>query len=209
VAIADATSASPVAGTPVTLDASSVSVRPPAMVSLADGKTVLVASPVVAGVSLWAVTASALSPIPITIPGLAGARAVEMAVASDGSGRIAIAAEIGCAPQSIAFTTGTLADGFTSIAVAAPANGDLAIAPSVAWIDDPGRTPGRWLLTWISNSGGAHVVARSYDATGKALDVAFDANAPATSAAVSSSANVLWLAAADNSFTQTSLGCSQ
>jgi hypothetical protein len=154
-------------------------------------------------VGLWSLGPKASAGPPITIPVLAGARSVALALASDGSGRVAVVAEIGCAPQGIALAVGTLERGFATATVVAPAGSDLAVAPSVAWIEGQNR----WVVTWISSSGGPHVLARSFDARGNALGAVVDPGLGATSASVTSTGDVFGFVASSSSFVATSLGC--
>jgi hypothetical protein len=87
--------------------------------------------------------------------------------------------------------------------VVAPADGSLAVAPSVAWRS----AQNGWVVSWVSSNGGAHVLARSFDASGTALDAALDPSTQATAAAVTSDGNILGFVASASSFVSTSLGC--
>src|ERR1019366_7106071 len=95
-------------GPPAPLTARSVSIRPPAVVAL--GSQVIVAAPADDDVGVWALDGNGANSLSASIPGLKGARAVS--IASDGAGHLAVVAEIGCSPQSIALSTGTLERGF-------------------------------------------------------------------------------------------------
>jgi hypothetical protein len=196
-------SGSPVVGSAMDLGDTGISVRSPAIAPVPGQPQAILASPFGNDVGVWNLSATSAPGQPVAIPSLAGARAVAVAVASDNSGRIAIAAEIGCNPQSISLAVGTLTSGFSKATVVAPADGSLAVAPSVAWRSDKNE----WVVGWVSSSGGAHVLARSFDATGAALDAALDPSTQATAASVTSDGNVLGFVASASSFVSTSLGC--
>jgi len=194
-------------GQPITLSTEATSVRPPAMATTADASAIVVASPDGNGASVWLVDAS-LAPRPsLSVPALAGARAVAVATADDDSGRVAIAAEIGCAPQSIALVVGTLADGFHDGTVVAEARGGAAIQPSVAWV----ASEGGWIVSWVASEGGAHVLARRFDANGAAVGSTVDPGTSATGAAVTGGGEVFAYVPTQGggSFVNTSLGCAE
>lgn len=200
--VTGAATGSPVLGAAITLSPSSTSLRPPAIILL--GAQAIVAAPDANDVGVWAIDAGVAGPAALqTIPGLAGARAVALAAASDGSARIAVVAEIGCSPQSIALAVGTLATGFAGATVVAPAGASVAVAPSVAWIEGQNR----WVVAWISTAGGAHVLTRSFEPTGVPLGAVVDPQLRATAASVTSTGDVFGFVASSNSFVDTSLGC--
>ncbi len=201
VAVVTAATSAPVIGTSMDLGGTGVSVRPPAIVPVPNQAQAILAAPRGNDVGVWSLAATGSPGQPVTIAGLAGARAVAIGVASDGSGRIGVAAEIGCSPQSIAFAVGTLAGGFSKVSVVAPAGADLAVAPSVAWVD----AQNKWVVAWISAQGGAHVLARAFDATGNAVGAAVNPALSATAAAATSTGDIFGLVA--SSFVDTSLGC--
>ncbi len=196
---------SPTLGAAVDLGDTGISVRAPAVAPLPGQAQAIIAAPLGNDVGVWTIGVSTSPGQPITIPGLAGARAVALAIASDNSGRIAVVAEIGCAPQSIALAVGTLAGGFSNVAIVAAADGALAVGPSVAWIDGQNR----WVVAWVSATGGAHVLTRSFDATGSAVGAVVDPAMSATGAAVTSGGDVIGFVASSSSFVDTSLGCGQ
>ncbi|HEX3342994.1 MAG TPA: hypothetical protein VHS09_00425, partial [Polyangiaceae bacterium] len=203
--VSGATSASPTLGKPVTLTSAGVSVRAAAMAALPGLSQVLVAAPDGDAVSVWALDASLSASSPVSVPGLAGARAVSMAVATDGSGRVALAAEIGCTPQTIALVGGTLSGGFSEAIVVAGANGAAAVQPTVAWV----ASEGDWVVAWISADGGAHVLAQRFDAGGVARGGVIDPSTPATGASVDGDGSLLEYVPASNSFVKASLGCAE
>lgn len=205
VAIVTSAASAPVIGAPIDLGDTGISIRPPAIVAVPGSTQAIVAAPFGNDVSVWSIDTSNVSSnlSPASIPSLAGARAVAVGIASDNSGRIAIAAEIGCNPQSIALSVGTIAGGFSKATVVAAADGDLAVAPSVAWIDGQNR----WVVGWVSSHGGAHALARSFDVSGNALAPALDPSTDATGASVTSDGSILGFVASSSSFVETSLGC--
>jgi hypothetical protein len=175
------------------------------MAALPGLSQVLVAAPDGDAVSVWALDASLSASSPVSVPGLAGARAVSMAVATDGSGRVALAAEIGCTPQTIALVGGTLSGGFSEAIVVAGANGAAAVQPTVAWV----ASEGDWVVAWISADGGAHVLAQRFDAGGVARGGVIDPSTPATGASVDGDGSLLEYVPASNSFVKASLGCAE
>ncbi len=201
--VTGASTGAPVVGATINLSDASTSVRPAALAPIPGQPQALVAAPHLDGVGVWTVGASTPPGQPVTIPSLARARAAAVAIASDGSGRIAVVAEIGCSPQTIALAVGTLADGFPNTTVVAPAGSGLAVAPSVAWIEGQDR----WVVAWISSDGGGHVLARSFDPKGNALGATVDPGMKATAASVTSTGDVFGFVASSSSFVTTSLGC--
>jgi hypothetical protein len=204
--VSNATSASPSMGIPATLTMASTSVRPAAMTELQGAGTVLVAAPDAGAVSLWVVSGGQVSGSPVAIAALARARAVSVASATDGSGRIAVVAEIGCAPQTIAMALGTLKGGFGQAITVTKATAGAAVQPTVAWA----ATEQSWIVGWIATQGGAHALARRFDATGNARGGAIDPSAPAIAVAVSSDATLLAYEPSNGgSFVKVALGCVQ
>jgi hypothetical protein len=201
-----ATSLNPSVGTPKVLTSRSISVRPPAMTTLQGSSQVLVAAPDGNAVSLWALD-STLSPgAPVSVPGLAGARAV--AIATDGSGNIAIVAELNCTPQTIALSIGTLGGGFGEVTNVVTATAGSAVQPTVAWI----ASQGHWLVSWIATTGGAHALAQRFDPGGNPVGGIIDPSAAAIAACVTSDGNLFAYeqpAGANGSFLGVSLGCAE
>ncbi len=193
-------------GPPVTLSTQGISVRPPAMAAVAGRPEIVVAAPDGGDVSIWMLDATLTPSAPTTVPALTGARAVSVAVASDGSGRrIAIAAEIGCAPQSIALVVGTLAEGFRQETIVVEAGPGDAVQPTVAWV----ASEGAWIVSWIATAGGAHVLARRFDGAGAPVGNTVNPATPATGATVTEDGAVFAYVPAQGggSFVSASLGC--
>ena len=185
----------------VQLTGDGVSLRPPAIVPLAEG--VIVVAPSGDDVAVWQLDAALNVVANVHIPALAGARSVAAAtIAVNGVDELAVAAEIGCAPQGIRLAVGDLAGGFRAVDVAEP-NGAVATQPTVAWVD----ARGEWLVTWIASDGGAHALARRFGADGKAIHATIDPHLPATAAAASATGDIIAFSAADDTFVDASLGC--
>jgi hypothetical protein len=123
-----------------------ISLRPPAMTAIQGASQVLVAAPDGTAVSVWALDGAQSPGSPTSIPGLAGARAVSMAAANDGSDRVAIVAELGCAPQTIALALGSLSGGFGQVTTVVPAGSAAAVQPTVAWVPSQSY----WIVSRIS-----------------------------------------------------------
>ena len=200
-------------GTPVTLTSQSTSIRPPA--TLLVGSRVVVAAPDGNGVSIWTVDGSTTTaPPPVSVPGLATARAVS--IASDGAGNLAIVAEIGCAPQSIELAIGPLAGPFTTTTVV-PKGNSAVVQPTVAWAAThavPGAPQNSWAVSWIAVSGGAHALAMRFDSSGTPLQpgnqpsALIDPGTAATGASVTSDGTLLaYVPGSPGSFVNASLGC--
>jgi hypothetical protein len=199
----NATSIQPSLGTPTTLTTQSVSVRPPAVTVLQGTGNVLIATPDGRAVSLWATPDGVRFGTPLSISALAGARAVSIASATDGSGRIGVVAEIGCSPQSIALAIGTLSGGW-HVATVASAGSGPAVQPTVAWV--PSQSD--WIVSWIAVSGGAHALARRFDASGEAAGSAIDPSVPAIGAALASDGSLLaYEPSGGGNFVKAALGC--
>ena len=195
------------------LGSPSVSVRPAAMTALQGSGKVLVAAPDGDGASVWStdgVAAGTSSGIQfsssVPIKGFTGARAVAIASATDGSGRIAVTGEIGCAPQTLLLALGTLS-GFNQVVTVASGGSGAAVQPTVAWV----ASQNYWIVTWIATSGGAHLLARRFDAAGNPVGGVIDPSSPAIAAAMGSDGNALAYepAAMGGSFLKVSLGCAQ
>jgi len=183
-----------------------VSVRPPALIPLSSTGGAALAAPTGSGVGVWTFdsTGNASSTPTVTISGMSGAKAVAMA--TDGAQRLAVVAEIGCAPQSIAFAVGSDSGGFSTVVQVVPAGAsasDKAFQPTVAWVT--GR--GDWLVTWISLSGGAHVLARRFSAAGVAEDAVFDPSISAVAAAAGPDGKVFAYDATTGVFATADLKC--
>lgn len=164
-----------------------IAIAPPAITKYGAEELVL-ASPDTGAVSTWTLDGSGSATPGPTASSLAGARAV--AVATDPSQNIALAAVIGCKPQqSIALSLGTMS-GFGRAITVAAATSDFALQPSVAWVPPNDPQPGYWLVSWISGSGGHRVLARRFGATGQPVGGVLDPGVPATAAtAVADPAN--------------------
>jgi len=200
------TTESPVLAASIVLTSGSVSVRPPAM-TLA-GSDVLLASPDGNAVSLWDLAGTTLNPLPapLTLSGLAGARAVS--VATDSGSNIAVVAEIGCRPQSIALALGTLSGGFNAVTTVSPASASgLQVQPTVAWVADQGY----WNVSWLSNSGGdTHVLAQRFDTHGVAVGEVLDPHASLLAATLASDGTLFGYqdpTSGSASFENVGLGC--
>jgi hypothetical protein len=154
----------------VELSTSSVSVRAAGMAVLGMTAT-LVAAPDGNAVSVWALasdpTPTSNVPAPLKIAGMTNARAAS--IATNPSGGIAVVAEIGCAPESIALAIGK-SSGFGSVVTVTPAGSTYAVEPSVAW--DPAN--GVWVVAWLSGEGGPHPLARRFDANADAVGGVLD-----------------------------------
>ncbi|HTB72984.1 MAG TPA: hypothetical protein VK762_07060 [Polyangiaceae bacterium] len=198
--LSGATSA-PTLSTPIPLTTESTSVRPPA--TLAMGSQIIVAAPNGDDVGVWALDATHLTASPASIPQLAGARAVS--IATDGTGDLAVVAEIGCTPQSIALVLGTLQGGFSDAVIVAPQGNQGALQPTVAWAP----AEGSWVVSWISTDGGAHVLAMRFDATGNPRGAVIDPGVSATGASASADGSLLAYAPSSQSFVSASLGCAE
>jgi len=136
----------------------STSVRPPALLALEGGTAVLLASPFELNAGLWALTPDArIIPLATSIPALADARSVALAVGRDQGGstsRLAMVAERGCRPaQNITMVLRDFdivsnafvgEDKFTEVAIATGAAG----APSVTWIS----AQREWWVTWVTDA---------------------------------------------------------
>jgi len=191
-------------GKPAPLATDGTSVRPPAIIPLEATGGAALAAPIGAGVGVWTFDSTgqvASSSPSVTIAGMVGAKAVAMA--TDGAGRLAVVAEIGCSPQSIAFSVGTSSGGFTAVAQVAPAGADAALQPTVAWVSSRSD----WLVTWISRAGGAHVLARRFSAAGVAEDAVFDPAMPASAAAAVADGKVFAFDATTGQFETADLKC--
>ncbi|HEY3822543.1 MAG TPA: hypothetical protein VGL81_35505 [Polyangiaceae bacterium] len=203
--VTGANTANPTLGTPVTLTSAGTSVRPASMAQVAGQSQVVVAAPDGNDVSVWLLDASLSTGTATTIPGLAGAYAASLGMATDGSGRIAVVAEIGCAPQTIALVGGTLSGGFSEAVIVAEADGAAAVQPTVAWV----ASESDWIVSWISAEGGPHVLARRFDAGGVARGDVIDPSTPATGASVASDGSLLAYVPGSTSFVSASLGCAE
>jgi hypothetical protein len=193
---------------PILLATQSTSMRPPA--TLAVGPKVVIAAPNGSDVGVWSVDASTTTaPPPLSIPGLAGARAVS--IATDGAGNFAVVAEIGCQPGSIAMALGTLTGGFKQTITVVPKGTSSAVQPTVAWAATnaaPGfGAPSSWDVGWIAVSGGPHVKAMRFDSNGNPLGGVIDPGVNGVGATVTSTGSVLAYVPTPNAFVNTSLGC--
>ncbi len=162
------------------LTPSAISIRPPALLAqpLAAPQVVFVASPDAAAASIWALDPSSLTPqASMTLSALAGARSVAMSGHANANGgvRLAIVAELGCAPEAIHlalvdYTPGASPPAFAVVGdvEVSPAGAGFQTAPSVAW----SATLSRWLATWVVT--GPSVSGRFVDDTAKASEATFD-----------------------------------
>jgi hypothetical protein len=153
-------------GEELTLSPGAISVRPPATAIL-EGSGFLVASPAGGAASAWVVPfAASATPVESPIDAFVGARAVAGAVHANGDGvQIALAAEIGCTPQSLALVVGTLDTSTSkitwgSVSEIAPKGTAAQFEPTIAWV----TRDARWLVSWLSQGGAAR--ARRFDADG-------------------------------------------
>jgi hypothetical protein len=131
-----------------------------------------------------------------TVSGLANARAVSIASdgpnSSDGPNNIAIVAELGCSPQTIALALGTLTGSGPrptwQVITVAPAGASFAVQPTVAWVPAADPLPAFWLVSWLSGTpgGGAHVLAQRYDSSGNPLGGLIDPGVRGALAAMAS-----------------------
>jgi hypothetical protein len=187
----------PAKGSAVELSTGSTSVRPAGMTVLqATGSRdeVVVAAPDQAAVSVWAFGAASTpseAPSPVPVPGLAQARAAFVAAATDGSGRLAVVAELGCKPQTLALALGTLSGGFGPTTTVTTADqGHFAVQPTVSWVsattseNASNFTQSFWSVSWIAGGGGttSRVLSQRFDANGKAIGGLLDPAVPASAA---------------------------
>ena len=203
--VTGATTSNPTFGKPATLTSAGISVRPPAMAALQGQSQIVLAAPDGNDVSVWTLDASLSTGSATTIPGLAGARAVSIGAATDGSGRVAVVAEIGCAPQGIALAVGSVPGGFSQGTVVVPAGSSAAVQPTVAWV----ASENDWIVGWISTAGGAHALAQRFDANGNAVGGTIDPSTPATGASVAGDGSLFAYVPGSNSFVSASLGCAE
>jgi hypothetical protein len=200
------TTLSPEVGMPTMLTGQATSVRPPAVIPVPGSSQVVVASPDGNAVSVWPINGDGSVGTAFQLPGLSGARAVSGAASPDG--RLALAAEIGCAPQSIALAIVTQGDLFRVTTVAA-ADGAFAVNPTVAWVPSEGY----WIVSWISGtSGTAHVVAQRFDTNGNAVGSNIDPSVSALTAAVTAGGALFGYTqpkGMNGTFLNISLGCAE
>lgn len=199
------------APTPTTLTMASTSVGPAAMAIIQGdpgGSQLVIAAPDGQAAGVWAFDSTTLpgsTVAPTTISGFAQARAVSLA--SDGKENLAVVAELGCTPQTIALALGTLSRGF-HVTTVAPANDTFAVEPSVAWA----ASEGYWIVSWISGSGGAHALAKRFDRNGNAVGAVIDPGTAALAASVTSDATLFAYqqpTGMSGSFVSVGLGCAQ
>jgi hypothetical protein len=200
---------SPSMGAPVMLTAQSTSVRAPAMTALYGTAQTLLAAPDGDAVSVWPLTAGQSAGPPSVISGLSGARSVAMASATDGSGRLAVVAEVGCTPQTIALALGTMAAGFSHVTtVVAPGSG-FAIEPTVAWVPSEGY----WMVSWIAQAGGGpRAFAQRFDIEGGPVGGPIDPMATALAASITSNGSLFAYEQSpgmNGTFLSVSLGCAK
>lgn len=177
----------------------SISVGPAAMAPLGSSQ-VLVASPDDNNaVTVWSSADSFSKGVPVQ--GLAGARAVS--IATDGSQRIAVVAELGCS-QSIALAVGTLS-GFGATTTVAKMGSGGVIDPSVAWV----ASEQHWIVGWVQPGAGFRSLARRFDASGRPVGGVIDPSAKATAAIVESDGTLLAYEpdTGGGRLVKTSLGC--
>lgn len=131
--------------------------RPPALLSVAGGTAVLLASPLDASAALWSLTPDGrIIPLAPSIAFLADARSVAMAMGTDGTRtRLAIVAEQGCRPSQtlrmvlakldpVSASLDDLAKPFNEVAVVADPVSAVT-APAVVWIGERKE----WWVTWV------------------------------------------------------------
>jgi hypothetical protein len=201
------TTLSPQVGMPTMLTGQATSVRPPGVIPVAGSAQVLVASPDGSGVSVWPINGDGSVGTAFQLPGLSGARAVSGAASPDG--RLALAAEIGCAPQSIALALVTQGGDSFRVTTVAAADGAFAVNPTVAWVPSEGY----WIVSWISGTGGtAHVVAQRFDSNGNAVGSNIDPSVSALTAAVTAGGALFGYTqprGMNGTFLNISLGCAK
>ena len=202
------TTPSIVTAMPVLVTMQSISIRPPATLSV--GSEVVLAAPDGNDVGVWTLDASLTVPQPTTIPGLAGARAVSIAADKpDGTGNFAVVAEIGCEPQSIMLAIGRPQGGFSKTTMVAKGTNAL-IQPTVAWVQaSPAVPEGSWLVSWIFVNGkSTHAQAMRFDANGAAIGAMIDLpGVTATAAIAQSDGTLLGYEPGSGSIATVSLGC--
>jgi hypothetical protein len=186
-------------GAPVTLSTQSTSIRPPSTL-LVNGH-VVVAAPNANDVAVWSLDGSASVGSPVTIPGLAEARAVSIATDTNGE-NFAVVAEIGCSPQSIVLAVGSLTGGFSKITTIAPMGSGPAVQPTVAWVD----ADNAWIVSWVA-SPPAHVLAMRLDATGDPQGGVIDPGVAGDGSAATADGRVLAYLPTTSSFETADLGC--
>lgn len=204
--ITQANTGHPSLGAPVSLSTTGIAIRPAAVQPWPSGggSGVVVAAPDGDAATVWSLGSNLAVVESATLPALGGARAVTVGVATDGSERIAVAAEIGCAPQTLALLVGSFDGGFpASPAIVAAADGYAAVQATVAWIGEEHE----WLVTWISTAGGPHMLARRYTAGGDALGGVIDPSVAATGAVAVGDGTAFAYVPATTSFVRVSLGC--
>lgn len=184
-----------------TLTTQSISVGPAAMAPLGSSK-VLVASPDNDAVSVWSTSNGTDFGDPVVIKGLAGARAVS--IATDGSQRIAVVAEVGCS-ESIELAVGTLSGGFGAATTVVPKGSTRVVQPSVAWV----QSERHWMVGWIQAARGGRALARRFDATGRPVGGVLDPSVGATAATVEADGTLLAYepGTSGGSLVKRSLGC--
>jgi hypothetical protein len=189
----------------VQLSNDGVSVRPPALViDPPDG--IFVVAPTADSVGIWQLDTNLQVVATATVDELAGARAVTAAATTvNGVRKLAVAAEIGCAPQRIAVAVGDFVGGFASFDVT-DGTGAITVQPSLAWVDYRSE----FLVSWIVGGGGSHVQARRFTPGGRTvhgvIDVGLRVGLRATAAAVTSNGDVVAFSDSDK-FVDQSLGC--
>jgi hypothetical protein len=185
------------------LTQASTSVRPAAMTATAT--QVLVAAPDGNAASVWVLDgASGALVTTVSVAGLAGARGV--AIAEGPSDNLAVVGEIGCNPQAIVLSLGTVAGGFAQTTTVAAKGTGVATQPTVAWVS----AEGYWIVSWISaGSGGHHALAQRIDPHGNLVGTAIDPGGSALAAAVMSTGNLFTYDDAQEEFESVGLGCAE
>jgi hypothetical protein len=158
-----------------------LAMRAPALLPVAGGAAVLLASPIDSSAGLWSLTPDGrVIPLATAIPSLDGARAVAMASGGDATTtRISMVAERGCSPnQSITMVTARFDPTLAQLVgdtgkelhdvpiVAGPAT--VATAPAIAW----SAARSEWWVAWIDERGKA--VLRRTSADGAKMDELID-----------------------------------
>ena len=187
-------------GTPVTLTTQSTSIRPAA--TLLVGSEVVVAAPNASGVGIWTLDATGKPGPPVSIPGLAGAKAVS--IATDGAGNFAVVAEIGCSPQSIVLAIGTFAGGFSKTTTIVQKGSQSAVQPTVAWV----ASQSSWIVSWIATPP-AKALAMRLDSSGNPQGGVIDPSTAGDGACATADGRLLAYVPGAASFVTASLGCAE
>lgn len=187
----DARTGSPTLGESIELVSDATSVAPPAAIPVTSAGGVLLLSPVGESAAAWWVSGD-LSGLqePAWIHGFAGARAISAAIReADGLVHVLAVGELGCLPQSLRISMGTL-DGsgvltFGEATELVPSQPNVLVGrPAAQWV--PSRE--EWQVTWVAS--GPTVMAQRLGADGKKIGEPFEVAAGASLAATVSDGTV-------------------